>query len=248
MRHSTITAASAVVAAVLVTAVMTVAAVPVQAACTRLGFSVNDYGKDGPTKDAKVLLDKYVAKWATDHGVTKYRTGTKDVKCELFLNFIVFDEHTCRAEATVCWDGAPVTPPVKADTASASDKAEGGSPAAAPKKRAAAQITPVATAPAKPPAAPDATVTETGTLPTITKPVAPAPSAAAVEPTVPKASPAPKAAAATAASSASVADQALAAANKAAAAAERAAAAAERAAAAATAAEKANTPAPADKP
>jgi hypothetical protein len=34
------------------------------------------------------------------------------VKCELFLNFIVFDEHTCEASALVCWgDGqAPATP------------------------------------------------------------------------------------------------------------------------------------------
>ena len=30
------------------------------AACQRLAFSVNDYGKDGPTKDAKDLLDKYI--------------------------------------------------------------------------------------------------------------------------------------------------------------------------------------------
>ena len=37
-------------------------ALPASAACTKLGFSVNDYGKDGPTKDAKELLDKYIAK------------------------------------------------------------------------------------------------------------------------------------------------------------------------------------------
>ena len=134
MRHSVTTAASLAVAAAL----MASSALPASAACTRLGFSVNDYGKDGPTKDAKVLLDKYIAKWATDHGVPKYRTGTKDVKCELFLNFIVFDEHTCRAEATVCWDGAPVTPPVK--SADTGDKPAPAKPA-------------VAVAPAAPPAA-----------------------------------------------------------------------------------------------
>ncbi|MGE0054918.1 MAG: hypothetical protein AB7S74_11970 [Hyphomicrobium sp.] len=77
------------------------------AACTRLGFSVNDYGKDGPTRDAKQLLDKYIAKWAGDNGIAKYTTGKKDVTCELFLDFVVFDEYTCRAEASVCWDGAP---------------------------------------------------------------------------------------------------------------------------------------------
>jgi len=78
-------------------------ALPAQAKCTRLGFSVNDYGKEGPTADAKKLLDKYIASWTAERGITKYRTGKKDVKCDLFLDFIVFDEHTCRAEADVCW-------------------------------------------------------------------------------------------------------------------------------------------------
>jgi hypothetical protein len=86
------------------------------AKCTRLGFSVNDYGKDGPTKDAKSLLDKYVAKWAADNGVKNYTIGKKTVTCELFLDFGVFDEHTCRAEAPVCWGGTggPVTAPTPA--------------------------------------------------------------------------------------------------------------------------------------
>jgi hypothetical protein len=87
-------------------AMLGVAALPASAACTRLGFSVNDYGKEGPTKDAKELLDKYIAKKMAERGVAKYTTGKKDVTCELFLNFIVFDEHTCKAEATVCWDGS----------------------------------------------------------------------------------------------------------------------------------------------
>lgn len=78
---------------------------PADAACTRLAFSVNDYGKDGPTRDAKALLDKYIAKWTAERGIKKYRTGKKDVTCELFLNLIVVDEHTCKAAATVCWDG-----------------------------------------------------------------------------------------------------------------------------------------------
>ena len=89
------------------------AASPAYAKCTRLGFSVNDYGKDGPTKDAKDLLDKHIAKWAADQGIAKYTTGKKEVKCELFLDFIVFDEHTCRAEATVCWgEGGAAKPGV----------------------------------------------------------------------------------------------------------------------------------------
>ena len=86
---------------------------PAAAACQKLAFSVNDYGKDGPTKDAKDLLDKYIVTWMKEKGIGKYTVGKKDVKCELFLNFIVFDEHTCQASALVCWgDGAgvPATP------------------------------------------------------------------------------------------------------------------------------------------
>ncbi len=87
--------------------VLAAAAGAANAKCTRLAFSVNDYGKDGPTKDAQSLLDKYIAKWTADRGITKYTTGKKDVSCELFLDFGFFDEHTCKAAATVCWaDGA----------------------------------------------------------------------------------------------------------------------------------------------
>jgi hypothetical protein len=100
IRMATVATLAAVVAAI--------SALPASAACTRLGFSVNDYGKDGPTKDAKDLLDKHIATTMASRGITKYNTGKKDVKCELYLNLILFDEHTCRAEATVCWDGAPL--------------------------------------------------------------------------------------------------------------------------------------------
>lgn len=94
----------------LTAAVATVAllATPASAACKRYGFTVNDYGKDGPTKDAKDLLDKHIATQMSENGIKTYKTGEKTVKCELFLDFIVFDEHTCTAEATVCWgDSAP---------------------------------------------------------------------------------------------------------------------------------------------
>ena len=78
------------------------------AKCKRLSFLVNDYGKDGPTRDAKNLLDKFIASWTKEQGIKNYTVGAKDVKCELFLNFIVFDEHTCTASASVCWgDGEP---------------------------------------------------------------------------------------------------------------------------------------------
>ena len=71
--------------------------------CTRIAFEVNDYGKEGPTKDAKSLLDTHIAKWAAEKGIKKYTVGKKTVDCRLFLDFIVFDEHTCKAEAPVCW-------------------------------------------------------------------------------------------------------------------------------------------------
>ena len=63
----------------------------------------NDKFTIGFGKDAKDLLDKYISKWTAEKGISNYRTGKKDVTCELFLDFIVFDEYTCRAEASVCW-------------------------------------------------------------------------------------------------------------------------------------------------
>lgn len=82
-------------------------AAPASAACKKVAFSVNDYGKDGPTKDALSLLDKYVAETMAKDGIKKYRTGKKSVDCKLFLDFVVFDEHTCTASANVCWSGGP---------------------------------------------------------------------------------------------------------------------------------------------
>jgi hypothetical protein len=87
--------------ATLVVAVFTAA--EAYARCTRLAFSVNDYGKEGPTRDARTLLDKYIADWTKSKGIKSYTVGKKDVSCELFLDFIVFDEHTCKASALVCW-------------------------------------------------------------------------------------------------------------------------------------------------
>lgn len=94
------------------------------AACKRFGFTVNDYGKEGPTNDAKALLDKHVAKWASDNGISDYRIGRKSVKCELFLDFVVFDEHTCTASANVCWGGdmSKIAPSESEDVASDSEK------------------------------------------------------------------------------------------------------------------------------
>src|SRR2546421_4873218 len=100
----------------MLAAVMCAAATPAGAACQRLAFLVNDYGKDGPTKDAKNLLDKYIVTWTKEKGIANYTVGKKDVKCELFLNFIVFDEHTCEASALVCWGNTPGAPAPAAST------------------------------------------------------------------------------------------------------------------------------------
>ena len=83
------------------------------AKCTRLAFSVNDYGKIEPTADAKKLLDGYIVKWTGERGITGYKVGTKSVDCKLFLDFIVFDEYTCRAEASVCWGDTPAKPKLR---------------------------------------------------------------------------------------------------------------------------------------
>jgi len=106
---------------------------PAQARCTTLAFSVNDYGKDGPTKDAKDLLDKYIAKWTKENNLPNYTVGKKDVSCELFLNFIVFDEHTCKASALVCWPGEGGPP-----AASFPDPTPAAKPAAKPTPKKAA--------------------------------------------------------------------------------------------------------------
>lgn len=79
--------------------------------CKQMFFEVNDYGKEGPSRDAQALLDKSIEKWAKDTGVKKYKTGKKTVTCELFLDVIVFDEYTCKAVADVCW--TPAKTPAK---------------------------------------------------------------------------------------------------------------------------------------
>ena len=110
--------AKSLVAGAAAAASLLALATAAEAKCTRLAFSVNDYGKDGPTKDAKQLLDTYIAKWTAERSIKTYTTGKKDVSCELFLNFIVFDEHTCKAEATVCWADGSAGPAAAAAPAS----------------------------------------------------------------------------------------------------------------------------------
>jgi len=223
-------------------------AFPAEAGCKRMAFSVNDYGKEGPTKDSQDLLEKHIATWAAEQGIEKYTVGKKDVSCELFLNLIVVDEHTCTARATVCWGGdkLPSTQEAKkkgGEKAAATAKADAtGDAAAAAKpeeskdaKPAGAKAAEATTSAApssgdgKPAAAPAAQV-ETGALPLTNKGADTAAKAAdATE------KPADKPAGDTfSVSERDAVAAAAAAAERAAAAAERAAAAAERAAAAAT--------------
>ncbi len=190
----------AALAAAVGLSLMTV--VEASAACTRLAFSVNDYGKDGPTRDAKNLLDKYIAKWTAERKIKGYRVGPKAVSCELFIDLIVFDEYTCKAEATVCWNG-PLPPGHKADGAAtgptlnntaskAPPKAKSTAPvpatAATPAARAPAAISTGSVNPAPAKAAPPAAA------PAVAAPERASAAAPAAAPSAPPAPPAPAAA------------------------------------------------------
>ncbi len=130
---------------------------PADAACKKFGFTVNDYGKEGPTNDAKNLLDKHISEWAAQNGVAEYQTGKKNVSCELFLDVILFDEHTCTASATVCWgDGVKPNNKTGAQTVEATEES-GDAPPAPVRKADALGIAPAATAAMTPAAAPAAT-------------------------------------------------------------------------------------------
>jgi hypothetical protein len=173
------------------------------ATCKRFGFTVNDYGKEGPTKDAKDLLDKHIAEWAAEQKIKDYKTGKKDVNCELFLNFVVFDEHTCTASANVCWnDGKGSSTP----DAASPDEAEAGIPPTPIRKAsltghdkktaAAAKAQPAVaeTPPASPPADTAADTPPADAPPAAAEPTSPPPAAEptkAAETTPPPASPPP---------------------------------------------------------
>ncbi len=204
MRALTATSLTSIAAA----AAMLFAAGTAEAACKKMGFLVNDYGKDGPTKDAQDLLVKHVAEWAAENGIKDYTIGKKDVKCELYLDVILFDEHTCTASANVCWDEPGKEKP--ANTAKNKNAPEQTKAAQSEKKSSEKSTVPVVERTVEKTAEP-ATAIETGTLP-----------AEAAKP-----------AAAPATADDDAAARAAAAAERAAEAAERAAAAAEKAAAAA---------------
>ena len=92
--------------ALLTAATLPAGAAPAKRECQQLYFEVNDYGKEGPSRDAQALLDKLIVKWAQDKGIKTYKAEKKAVNCELFLDAVVFDEYTCKATADVCWTPA----------------------------------------------------------------------------------------------------------------------------------------------
>lgn len=156
-------------ASVLIGAIAALSA-PADAACKKFGFTVNDYGKEGPTNDAKNLLDKHIAEWAAQNSVAEYSTGKKNVSCELFLDVILFDEHTCTASATVCWgpDAKKLGNQSQSAAAPADESAAGAPPAPVRKAhalgqdatQAAAAAVPAAEAPAADTAQVDAAPTQ----------------------------------------------------------------------------------------
>ena len=181
----------ALVAAASAIAVSSAAVDEALAACTRLAFSVNDYGKEGPIRDAKNMLDQYIAKWAADRKIKVSSVGPKEVTCELFLDVIVFDEYTCKAAATVCWNGPlPAGHQVEADAnAPVVNKAKAAAPKAGADAAAAKQgATPIATGSVKaaPAAAPKQSApaaakasAPAAAAPAAATPAAPAPAAPA---------------------------------------------------------------------
>lgn len=92
-----------VTSAVALIAALTLGSASAEARCKKFGFTVNDYGKVGPTNDAKRLLDKTIAEWMTKNNIKNYRTTPKKVECKLFIDVGLFDEYTCRADTTACW-------------------------------------------------------------------------------------------------------------------------------------------------
>jgi len=102
---------------------------PALAVCKKLGFTVNHYGKEGPTRDAKALLDGYLESWTAERGIKKYRRkGKKTVSCYKFLDFGFFDEWTCKAVQEICFRGKTIPDVIakkdgaKSKTAAASKK------------------------------------------------------------------------------------------------------------------------------
>ena len=125
-------AAAALIGALAVTFI--VPATPAYAICKKLGFTVNHYGKKGPTEDSKRLLDGYLDSWTAERGIKKWRRkGKKTVSCYQFLDFGFFDEWTCKAVQEICFRGKKI-PEVIAKKGSAAKKTASKKKAGSKKK------------------------------------------------------------------------------------------------------------------
>ncbi|MGI9385031.1 MAG: hypothetical protein ACR2PO_17910 [Methyloligellaceae bacterium] len=77
---------------------------PAEAACRTLGFSVNDFGKDVPTRDSRSFLQDYIKRWTKEQGIGRYRVGKTTTTCKFYLKLpILGEEYTCKSQARVCW-------------------------------------------------------------------------------------------------------------------------------------------------
>lgn len=91
-----------------------------QKTCATLGFTVNDFGKDEPARQATVFLGRLIAETMDKHYIKGWVAGTPKITCTFFTKFMGFDEYTCKAESEVCWPGtrdpfAKKTPAKKAE-------------------------------------------------------------------------------------------------------------------------------------
>ncbi len=71
--------------------------------CEWHAFEVNDYGKEGPIRMARENLYKWVDNLKKEKRIKNVSVSERKPKCRLFLDFGIFDEHTCRIEAKICW-------------------------------------------------------------------------------------------------------------------------------------------------
>jgi hypothetical protein len=99
--------ASAIAVAV---AAVFLGATAADAKCQKLSFLVNDYGKDGPTRDAKNLLDKYIVDWTKEKGIANYTVGKKDVSCELYLDLLWWTNTPARPRRASAGPARPKRP------------------------------------------------------------------------------------------------------------------------------------------
>lgn len=76
---------------------------PAEAVCQRHAFIVNDFGKEGPIRMARENLYKFVEKLKKEKNIKHIRVKESKPSCFVYLDVGLFNEHTCRIEASMCW-------------------------------------------------------------------------------------------------------------------------------------------------